>query len=198
MKRWVVLGAVALIALTVWLMRQLRGPEAVASPAKPVAAYAKASLPPPPEFPEPSGPPRDEIEEAERAPNEPVKKMDPKGQEFFLTFDEMIAPRLTREAASCYKGGLHRDKKIKFAFNWQIRDGRVTLRDIKVLEDNLGDAALSRCMTEKVSNFASWKNDAFPDWQGDDEVLIRVRALKKYQQEEDHEYFPPTKPREIE
>jgi hypothetical protein len=193
-KRWVVLGAIALVALAVLLMRQLRPSGAVAAPSKPVIEYAKAVLPPPPAFPEAGTPTPDEVDERAPAPGEPVQKLDPKSQEFFLTFDEMIAPRLTREAADCYKGGLHRDLKIKFGFTSHIRDGRVTIRDVKVLENNLGNAELSRCMLEKVTNFASWKNDAFPDYQQEDEVLIRIRALKKYQQEEDREYFPPAKP----
>ncbi|MEZ4358875.1 MAG: hypothetical protein R3B48_01755 [Kofleriaceae bacterium] len=194
MRRWVLLGVVALGALAFLLIRQLGPSDAVTEPVKPAAAYAAAKLPPPPEFPEPGVPTMEELDEREPpAPGEPVKKLDPKGQEFFLTFDEMIAPRLTKEAADCYKGGLHRDLKIKFGFVSHIRDGRVTIRDVKILEDNLGDAALSRCMLEKVSNFASWKDDAFPDWEQEDEVLIRIRSLKKYQQEEDREYFPPTK-----
>jgi hypothetical protein len=192
-RRWVILGALALGALALLLMRQLASSDVAASPSKPVSTFAATKLPPPPEFPEPGVPTPEELDERRPAPGEPVQKLDPKSQEFFLTFDEMIAPRLTREAASCYKGGLHRDLKIKFGFTSHIKDGRVTIRDVKVLENNLGDEALARCMTEKVMSFASWKDDAFPDWQQEDEVLIRIRALKKYQQEEDREYFPPTK-----
>ena len=56
----------------------------------------------------------DELFQEPRNPDEPVKKLDPAGQEFFLRFDEMIAPRLTKEAASCYRGGKNRDQKVKF------------------------------------------------------------------------------------
>jgi hypothetical protein len=193
MKRWVVLGALIAAGLVFFMMRQLGSTSSVATAAKPAAEYAKAVLPPPPVFPDPAAVREEEPEPEPPKPGEPVKKLDPKSTEFFQRFDEMIAPHLTREAAACYNGGKQRDQKIKFGFTAKIRDGRVTIREVKVLTDTLDDKALANCMLEKVSNYAKWQDDAFPDWEQEDEVLIRIRALKKYKQEEDREYFPPTK-----
>lgn len=199
MKRWLLLGVALLGALVFLMLRQLRAPSAEVAPA---AQFAKMELPPPPKFPVPlyqQEQPEEEEElfKEERDPNQPVQKLDPKSQEFFLRFDEMIAGRLTKEAAGCYRGGKHRDQKIKFSFIKRIRDGRVMITDVKTVVTTLNDPELERCMFEKVANFASWKDDEFPDIDGlEDEVLIRIRALKKYQQEEDREYFPPTVLRE--
>jgi hypothetical protein len=199
MKRWVLLGVVVLGALAILLIRQLGESHAV-TPTVHAADFAKVELPPPPEFPVPVNQrPEEEDELFEEKPQGPVQKLDPKSEEFFLRFDEMIAPRLTKEAADCYQGGKQRDQKIKFSFIKRIRDGRVTITDAKTVTSTLNDPALERCMFEKVANFASWKDDEFPDIDGlEDEVLIRVRALKKYKQEEDREYFPPTKLRNAE
>lgn len=181
-----------LLAVAAFLLLQLRAP-AVAS--TPIAEVAKRELPPPPEFPVGRNQAPDSVMaevEAEPEHSGPPQKLDPKSDEFFRRFDDMIAAKLTAEAASCYKGGKQRDQKVKFSFRAVIRDGRVTIRDVKQMVSTLEDPGLERCMLEKVANFASWKDEAFPDYEMDDEVLIRVRALKKYTQEEDREYFPPT------
>jgi hypothetical protein len=195
-KRWVLLGVVVLGVLAFFMMRQLGDSHAVVAPSAPAAQFAKLNLPPPPEFPVPlSERPEEEDELFQEVPRpgDPSKKLDPSSQEFFLRFDEMIAPRLTKEAASCYRGGKQRDQKVKFSFIKRIKDGRVTITDVKQVTSTMGDASLERCMFEKVANFASWYDPEFPDIDGlEDEVLIRVRALKKYQQEEDREFFPPT------
>jgi hypothetical protein len=196
-KRWVLLGFAVLGVLAFLMMRQLGDSHAVIAAPEPAAQFAKMSLPPPPKFPVPlSEQPEEEDELFQEAPKpgESVQKLDPSSQEFFLRFDEMIAPRLTKEAASCYRGGKQRDQKVKFSFVKRIKDGRVTITDVKQVTSTMGDASLERCMFEKVANFASWYDPEFPDIDGlEDEVLIRVRALKKYQQEDDRGYFPPTK-----
>jgi hypothetical protein len=195
MKRWVLLGVAVLGALVFLMMRQLEPSHAVATPATSVADIAKQELPPPPEFPVPINQlPEEEEELFKEEPQGPVKKLDPGGEEFFLRFDEMIASRLTKEAASCYRGGKHRDQKIKFSFVKHVKDGRVRLSNVKTVVSTLGDPTLESCMFDKVANFNNWYDAEFPDVEGlEDEVLIRVRALKKHQQEEDREYFPPTK-----
>ncbi len=196
MKRWVLLGVAVLGVLAFLMMRQLGDSHAVVTPTKSPEQFAQMNLPPPPEFPVPLGERPDEPDELfqePRNPDEPVKKLDPAGQEFFLRFDEMIAPRLTKEAASCYRGGKNRDQKVKFSFVKHVKDGRVTITDVKMVTSTMNDPDLERCMLEKVANFNNWVDPEFPDVDGlEDEVLIRVRALKKYQQEEDRSYFPPT------
>lgn len=195
MKRWVVAGGLLLVALAVLLVQQLRAPAAAPSAVMEVATHA---LPPPPPFPagRNMGNEHEEVEElgaAAPAPaSGPPKKLDVKSTEFYQRFYEMLTPRLTKEAADCYHGGKERDQKVKFSFKASIRDGRVTMRDVAMVTSTLNDPALERCMLEKVANFASWKDEEFPDYELDDEVLIRVRVLKKYKQEEDREYFPPT------
>jgi hypothetical protein len=200
-KRWLLLGVALLGVLVFLMMRQLRTPAAEVAPS-PAAQFAKLDLPPPPQFPVPLHEKPEEEEElfqGAKDPDQPVQKLDPKSIEFFQRFDEMIAPRLTKEAASCYRGGKQRDQKIKFSFIKHVKDGRVTLSNVKVVTSTLNDPQLEHCMFEKVANFANWKDDEFPDIDGlEDEVLIRIRALKKYQQEEDREVFPVTKLNNIE
>lgn len=182
-----------LAALAVLLVQQLRAPAAAPSP---VVALATRSLPPPPQFPagRNMSPEPEEVEElGAPAPTPgPPKKLDVNGTEFYQRFYEMLTPHLTKEAADCYHGGKERDQKVKFSFKVTIRDGRVTMRDVTMVASTLNDPALERCMLEKVASFASWKDEEFPDYELEDEVLIRIRALKKYKQEEDREYFPPT------
>lgn len=192
MKRWVLAGGLLLVAVAAFLLLQLRTP---ADASTPIAEVARRELPPLPEFPVGRNQAPDSVmAEVEAAPVEdgPPQKLDPKSDEFFRRFDDMIAAKLTAEAATCYNGGKERDQKVKFSFRAVIRDGRVTIRDVKQMVSTMNDPALERCMLEKVAGFAKWKDDAFPDYEMDDEVLIRVRALKKYKQEEDREYFPPT------
>lgn len=192
MKRWVVLGAVLLGGLLFLLLQQMRAP-VDAAPGQ-VAELASRTLPPLPEFPAGrNAAPVDEEEAPEPVPAGPPPKLDVNSTEFYQRFYEMLGSRLTKEAAFCYNGGKERDQKVKFSYKVFIRDGRVTMRDVKMVLSTLGDPALERCMQEKVAAFASWKDEAFPDYELEDEVLIRVRALKKHKQEEDREYFPPTK-----
>lgn len=194
MKRWVLLGVAVLGALVFWMIRQL-GASPDVTPTVHAASFAQVQLPPPPKFPvQLNERPEEEDELFQEKPEGPVVKLDPKSEEFFLRFDEMIAPRLTKEAADCYRGGKQRDQKIKFGFKKHVKDGRVRITDVKVMANTLGDPELERCMFEKVANFGSWKDDEFPDVSDiEDEVVIRIRALKKYQQEEDRAPFPVTK-----
>lgn len=194
MKRWVLAGGLLLVAVAAFLLLQLRTP---ADASTPIAEVARRELPPLPEFPVGRNQAPESVmaeeDEPHAAPTDgPPQKLDPKSDEFFRRFDEVIARKLTAEAATCYNGGKERDQKVKFGFRAVIRDGRVTIRDVKQMVSTLNDPALERCMLEKVAGFASWKDDAFPDYEMDDEVLIRVRALKKHKQEEDRAYFPPT------
>lgn len=194
MKRWFLLGVAVLAVLVFLMMRQLEPSHAVVTPTAAVADFAKQELPPPPDFPVPINQQEEEEELFKEEPQGPPKKLDPASEEFFLRFDEMIASRLTKEAASCYRGNQQRDQKVKFSFIKHVKDGRVTLSNVKIVTSTLTDPTLQSCMFDKVANFNNWKDDEFPDITGlEDEVLIRIRALKKHQQEEDREYFPPTK-----
>lgn len=111
------------------------------------------------------------------------KKLDPASDAFFYKFDEAIPPALTMEAAKCYSGGLsrvHRNQKVKLGYKIHIRDGVVSIADVKVVESTINDPKLIECFKAEVAK-VTWKDDELPDWTQDDELVIRPeRGMKKF------------------
>src|SRR5690606_26923845 len=110
-------------------------------------------------------------------------KIDPASDAFTYRFDERVTPELTMRAAKCYTGGLnrvHRNQKVKLGYNLKIKDGVVTVHDIRVLETTIHDQALVDCFGREVAK-TTWRDDQLPDWQQEDELLIRPeRGMKKF------------------
>jgi hypothetical protein len=189
MAKWItaILG-VAILALLLFLKREL-GSDAVAAPTvtaaaapapAPVAApatapVAAAPVPAPVAAPAPAP-------AADPAP----KKLDPSSDAFFYKFDEVVPAALTREAASCYEGHAHlanRNVRLKLSFKTEIRGGVVRVRDVRVVDSSLGDQALETCFVRKVSE-ATWRDDQLPDWVQDDQLVLRPeRGMKKFMKE---------------
>src|SRR5690349_16093055 len=118
-------GVVLLVVL--WLLwRQLDSsgdepskPVATASavePAKPAAPTAKVADVSPGATAEPA---KDEL----------VKKMDPDSDDFFYKHDEMVVPRLSRNAVKCIEGLAEkiddRNKSVVLKFKQHVRNGKV-------------------------------------------------------------------------
>lgn len=178
-KKWLLAGGVAIVAILVLLWLQM-GPSdpppaghkrVAAAPtqlamvtdrpaAAPVAAPAAA---PPPEV--------------------PPGKLDPRSDEFFYKFDEVVPKALTRNAAKCYEGRhgqLHRNQKLSLRFKTRIVNGQVTVRDVTIKESTLNDPALETCFIQEVQR-STWKDDDLPDWEQDDELVLRPeRGMKKF------------------
>lgn len=110
-------------------------------------------------------------------------KLDPRSDAFFYKFDEAIPPALTAEAAKCYTGGLrrvHRNAKVKLGYKITIKDGVLAISDVKVVESTVNDKQLEECFAREVAK-VTWKDDEFPDWAQDDELVIRPeRGMKKF------------------
>jgi hypothetical protein len=176
-SRWLAAGTVAFIALLALLWLQIRTPSAapVAIAAKqpdvaaPVAQPASAGL----------AAVAHKVAAAEAKP----QKLDPASDAFFYKFDEQIPPALTAEAAKCYEGGLHRvhrNAKVKLGYKIKIKDGVLSVADVKVIESTVNDKALEDCFAREVAK-VTWTDDELPDWAQDDELVIRPeRGMKKF------------------
>jgi len=178
MTRWLAAGTVAFIALLAVLWMQIREPSAApvvtsthehdapAPAAKPSAKVELAAV-------------AQKIAEAEGKP----QKLDPASDAFFYKFDEQVPPALTAEAAKCYTGGLrtvHRNAKVKLGYTIKIKDGVLSVADVKVIESTVNDKVLENCFAREVAK-VTWKDDELPDWSQNDELVIRPeRGMKKF------------------
>ncbi|MBS1122303.1 MAG: hypothetical protein H6Q90_4531 [Deltaproteobacteria bacterium] len=189
MAKWLAIAGAVLLVLLLLMWRQLDSSSAapsrapldrpttpeVASPSAPIVRQAAAVA----GQPAPSEP-------AEPAASEEPKKLDPMGDEFFYKFIELVPAMVSRQAAICYDGKLgskHRNQKLTLAYNVHVRDGEVTLQNIKVEVSTLNDPALESCFIQQVAR-TTWKNPQLPDYDWPDQLVIRPeRGLKKYLKE---------------
>jgi hypothetical protein len=177
MSRWLAAGTVVVIALLAMLWLQIRTPAAApvtvaakrADVAAPVAQPAAAGL----------AAVAKQVAVAEAKPH----KLDPASDAFFYKFDEQVPPALTAEAAKCYQGGIHRvhrNAKVKLGYTIKIKDGVLSVADVKVVESTVNDKALEDCFVREVAK-VTWNDDELPDWAQNDELVIRPeRGMKKF------------------
>jgi hypothetical protein len=177
MSRWLAAGTVVVIALLAMLWLQIRTPAAApvtvaakrADVAAPVAQPAAAGL----------AAVAKQVAVAEAKPH----KLDPASDAFFYKFDEQVPPALTAEAAKCYQGGIHRvhrNAKVKLGYTIKIKDGVLSVADVKVVESTVNDKALETCFAREVAK-VTWNDDELPDWAQNDELVIRPeRGMKKF------------------
>ena len=190
MAKWLAAGGVALAVVLFLLWRQLDSADA--------AAPATQTKPTPV-----STQPRDALAEAKKVAAEehakagvvePVKvasadgkpeKVDVQSDEFFYRFQEVVPAVLSRKAAACYEGRsdaqrLNRNQKLTLEFHIKIKDGEVTVSDVHPSANTIKDPALEICFTQAVMR-SGWHDDTLPDWEADDQLVIRPeRGLKKY------------------
>ncbi len=122
------------------------------------------------------------------------EKLDPMSDEFFYKFTERVPKKLTADASECYEGkagSLHRNQKLTLAFNVVVKNGNVTVRDVKIkpadpdepnqLQNTLADPALESCFIQKVAR-SGWRDDSLPDYEWPDELVLRPeRGMRGYQ-----------------
>jgi hypothetical protein len=180
MRKWLVAGGIAILALVVLLWLQLRPSDPLPVTHKPAAAppqVAMAAAKPAPD--KPTAP----VAEPPPQPEVPPGKLDPRSDEFFNKFDEVVPQRLARNAAKCYEGrhgSLHRNQKLSLRFKTRIVNGEVSVHDVTIKESTLNDPALETCFIQEVQR-SSWKDNELPDWEQDDEVVLRPeRGMKKF------------------
>jgi hypothetical protein len=194
--RWLGIAAIALLILLVWMWHSMD--DSAATPqerAKPVAddsvalatggnAAKKATLP--------AIKPVATTQTADQAPApDKPKKLDPMGDEFFNKFIEEVPYQLSKRAVECYNdkiGSKTRNQKLVLSFTVRIKDGTVTVDNIRQKEardtahptNTLNDPALESCFIQKIAA-ATWRDDTFPDYEWPDELVLNPeRGLKKY------------------
>jgi hypothetical protein len=176
MGKWLVAGGVAIVALVILLLLQMRPRTPAPVAHKPVPPHTQVAT---------LDTPVAAAAEPEPAPEPAVApgKLDPRSDEFFYKFDELMPKALTRNAAKCYEGRhgqLHRNQKLSLRFKTKIVNGEVSVHDVKIKESTLNDPALETCFIQEVQRSA-WKDDELPDWEQDDELVLRPeRGMKKY------------------
>jgi hypothetical protein len=182
-----VLGAGAGLLL---MTRGDRAKPSAAAPAPPSAAQARASTASNPSRAPRFGAPRPSWNgwDQRNDPNgefdpetglTPEGKLHPKSEQFAVRVDEEIPRRLYSEAAGCYEGGLQRDEKVRLEIKVSSVDGAISVPTVKVLYSNISDPKLVDCIVEQVKA-THWQDDEMPSWEDTDELLIRVRGMKKY------------------
>ncbi len=192
--KWIVaVGGVVLIALALLLWREVRSGDAAAPPPVPAAdTTARRSDHAPPTL-------APQLEDKATKPgvrpagtlapeddSGPIKKY---SDEFWERVDEVYSRRLLGHAAPCYTSGdKHRKAKLKLGFRFDITEGSVAVRDVRIIESTLDDPKLERCMMQAVSR-AVFKDPNMPDWQSspdeEETLLIRIETLKRFGPEED-------------
>jgi hypothetical protein len=176
--------SVVVVALLVLIWLQMReepaAPVAEKPTVQPVVTVAKADQ----SFQQAV----EKIEKAQDAAAANEGKIDINSDAFFVKFDDLIPQMLTRNAAKCYTGGLnrvHRNQKVKLRFKDHIKNGVVTVSDLQLVEDEttIKDKALVDCFMREVQN-TTWTDAELPDWDQDDELVIRPeRGMKKFTKE---------------
>jgi hypothetical protein len=185
MGKWLAAGGLVIIVLLLLLWREMRPTDAKPVMAKShpaavtptqVAIEASAALP------APSPAAAEAVALAPAADDKPAK-LDPRSDEFFYRFDELIPKVLTRNAAKCYEGRhgqLHRNQKLSLRYKVQVVNGEVGIHDVTIKESTLKDPALETCFIQAVQR-STWKDDQLPDVGIDDELVLRPeRGMKKY------------------
>jgi hypothetical protein len=176
--------SVVVIALLVLIWLQMReepaAPVAEKPTVQPVVTVAKADQ----SFQQAV----EKIQKAQDAAAANEGKIDINSDAFFVKFDDLIPQMLTRNAAKCYTGGLnrvHRNQKVKLRFKDHIKNGVVTVTDLQLVADEttIHDKALVDCFMREVAN-TTWTDPELPDWDQDDELVIRPeRGMKKFTKE---------------
>jgi hypothetical protein len=189
--KWLAVAAAAVAAALLVLWYQVRSPAspaAAAPAAAPTAAVPRSpnlgtQVQAPGHLPDGEPLPEDVWPAGTLAPGDetgPIKKF---SDAFWERIDETYSRRLLGYAADCYSGGKQRKQKLKLAFRFDISGGQVSVRDVRVVESTLGDAALESCMAAAVAK-ATFEDKDMPDWQSgaedEETLLIRIDTLKRF------------------
>jgi len=178
MGKWLAAAAVVVVGLLVVLWLQLKQPAEAAVAAQPATPSPIAIA---------TGVAKQtelaEIGKKVAAATTTDGKISKASDEFFYRFDDLQPSMLTRNAAKCYTGGLHRvhrNQKVKLAFDNRIKDGEVTVENVRVVEATIDDQPMIDCFVKEVQN-THWHDDQLPDYSAPDELVIRPeRGMKKY------------------
>jgi hypothetical protein len=193
MRKLLVVGALAVAALVVLMLREMRGHVDAApvpttrSTAAPVATTAPAAM----------TRAAAQLADIATAPN-PDGKVNANSDDFFDRFVERQPKIVSRTAMTCYQGGLHRrsmNQWITISFVGHIKNGEVTFSDVKAKESRLDDKELEDCMLAAVTK-AHWHDDSLPDVDHyeDETTLNPERGGQKYLHDSRNDNAPPAPP----
>jgi hypothetical protein len=190
--KWLAVAAVVIVAAMILLWKQMGSDSDVipTAKAKPVAAETATT---------PSERAREErvkaaqkladeakAAEATKVPDGKPEKVDPMSDEFFYRLNERVPKMLGMAAAKCYEGiakRVHRNENVVYDFKTKVKDGVVTISDIKVNRSSISQPALQTCFGQEIGR-VTWTDDTLPDWEGDDQLTISPeRGLKKFMQD---------------
>jgi hypothetical protein len=187
MGKWLAVAGIAILAVMFLLWKQLDSTDATAAPPppKPDVVAARPAVEAPSSNTRTAKPTEVVAAEEPAAPEAP-KKMDVQSDAFFYKFQEVVPAILSRNAAKCYEGvskRVHRNQKMVLKFKVKIKNGEVTINDVKTDVNTLDNAGLESCFIQEVQR-TTWRDDELPDWEAEDELVIRPeRGLKKYSRE---------------
>jgi hypothetical protein len=185
MRKLLVGGALAVIALLVLVLYEIHTQVDAAPTASAPASASVASRPAP----------------IAHAPVAKVattpdgdNRVNVNSDDFLDRFVDRQPKVASRAAMTCYRGGSHRrtmDQWIRFSFVGHIKNGEVTFSDVKTKESRLDDKELEDCMLAAVAK-AHWHDDSLPDVDHyDDETTLNPeRGGKKYMHDNDDDATP--------
>jgi len=190
MGKWLAALAVIIIVVLVLLWRELDSTSAAATaePAKPAPAPTQVAHADEPK-PGANKPTAAVADEPAPKPDPSKEKMDPQSDEFFHHHDEVVVPKMMRQAVKCWEGlsptkraEFHRNQSMTAKFKQRIRNGVVTLYDLEVERSSISDPALEACFLQQLRS-TTWTNARLPDWDQEDQIKLGPRTLKKYTRE---------------
>jgi hypothetical protein len=186
MGKWLAAGGIAIVAILLLLWLQMQSSDPAAVTRAPLAQPAPTQVVMAATAPAAAAPKQAEATAPTAEPPQPPEqpaKLDPRSDEFFNKFDDVVPNRLTRNAAKCYEGRhgqLHRNQKLSLRFKTRIVNGEVSIHDVTIKESTITDSALETCFIQEVMR-STWKDNELPDWEQDDELVIRPeRGMKKF------------------
>ena len=179
MGKWLAAGGVVLLALVILLWYEMQSSGAIAAPTTNTKPVAQAEAEP--QHPAPVA----HAIAAAAVTTEQPGKIDPASDAFFNQFTDKLPSIVSGNALrKCYSSpGLHRrdrDAFLTLEFVDTIKNGEVTISNVRVKKSSLSDPALESCMIAEVAR-SHWHDDSLPDTSQPDEVTINPeRIVKKY------------------
>ncbi len=190
--KWLAVAAVVIIAAVILLWKQM-GSDSEVIPTATAAKPVPTEMPSTPterareERVKAAAKLADEVKAAEATSGDGApKKVDAMSDEFFYKLPERVPKMLGKAAAKCYEGiakRVSRNENVVYDFKTKVKDGVVTINDVKVNRSSISQPALETCFRQEIGR-VTWTDDTLPDWEGDDQLTISPeRGLKKFMQD---------------
>lgn len=189
--KWLAVAAVVIVAALIFLWKQM-GSDSEVIPSATAARPAAAAIATTPterareERVKAAAKLAEEAKEAATVDDGKPKKVDAMSDEFFYKLPERVPKMLGKAAAKCYEGiakKVHRNENVVFDFKTKVKDGVVTISDVKVNRSTISQTGLQTCFAQEIGR-VTWTDDTLPDWEGDDQLTISPeRGLKKFMQD---------------